>query len=603
MNPGDLETSAVFRELVDEVRALEAKLYDGPNAPRRRAVGARGVQVDLLDPAGRVRRATCGRDPANPRFVDIVGPYKKWGGDNADAFYQYAPDRPDAHLPGRGPTRATPSTSRSRSTAVPTTAATPSASSARVNDRDARHRADGTFELVPQPDEPHDGPWLEARARRRVRDHARLPRSTRSPAGGSSGTSRPSTRRRRTAHDDAELARRFRAARTWLRDQAQIVPLALGEPNTVDEPYPVPQQTFGWAAGDAAYAMGSFDLADDEALVIRGRSPECAFWNLCLWNPFLHTYNYDYERVTINGGQVAYEADGSWTIVVADRDPGHPNWVSTAGPPPRPDLVPLVLPGRDARPPDDRGRQGPLTFWEAKRLQSDRFAAGERGGDVADQARWEYLVRRLEATRSHLSLPSLSERKRVASAGAGGVATACHGSGRAAGSSSRGRSVVRSGDRVAPAGPGLLRDRSPSALGAGVHSVRSGHHLVPVAGERDGRRRSDAGEEPRHQRPPAQTAPVERHRRRRPCQARPAALGGVGRDWAALSVREGGRCARPGAHPRTVRPWLHAATDAFSGGVPLPGVSPPRHLKTPLPMKAPARVPGTLLDPSSSRKP
>ena len=29
-------------------------------------------------------------DPARPRFVDIVGPYLKWGGDNADAFYQYA---------------------------------------------------------------------------------------------------------------------------------------------------------------------------------------------------------------------------------------------------------------------------------------------------------------------------------------------------------------------------------------------------------------------------------------------------------------------------------------------------------------------------------
>jgi hypothetical protein len=129
------------------------------------------------------------------------------------------------------------------------------------------------------------------------------------------------------------VARRFRNALTWVRDQAGIVPLGLGEPNSVDEPYPVPTTTFGWAAGDAAYAMGSFDLGDDDALVIEGRSPECAFWNLCLWNQFLHTYNYDYERVTINGGQVAYESDGSWRIVVAHRDPGQPNWLSTAGHP------------------------------------------------------------------------------------------------------------------------------------------------------------------------------------------------------------------------------------------------------------------------------
>lgn len=133
--------------------------------------------------------------------------------------------------------------------------------------------------------------------------------------------------------DDLDLARRFTAALTWVRDQANIVPLALGEPNSVEEPYPVPTETFGWAAGDAAYAMGSFDLADDEALIIEGRSPQCAFWNLCLWNQFLHTYNYDYERVTINGGQVQYEPDGSWRIVVAHRDPGMPNWLSTAGHP------------------------------------------------------------------------------------------------------------------------------------------------------------------------------------------------------------------------------------------------------------------------------
>ena len=151
----------------------------------------------------------------------------------------------------------------------------------------------------------------------------------RRPTGrlGHRGDRSPATRR----EDDADLARRFRAALTWVRDQAQIVPIPLGTPNTVDEPYPVPSETFGWAAGDAAYAMGSFALEEDEALVIEGRSPPCAFWNVCLWNQFLHTYDYAYEQVTLNGTQVVYEADGSWRVVVARPDPGHPNWISTAG--------------------------------------------------------------------------------------------------------------------------------------------------------------------------------------------------------------------------------------------------------------------------------
>ncbi len=78
--------------------------------------------------------------------------------------------------------------------------------------------------------------------------------------------------------------------------------------------------------------MGAYELQPGQALIIDGTSPECVFWNLCLWNPFLHTYDYTYERVTINGAHVTYEPDGSWRIVVSDTDPGHPpNWVSTAG--------------------------------------------------------------------------------------------------------------------------------------------------------------------------------------------------------------------------------------------------------------------------------
>src|SRR5262249_3714785 len=102
--------------------------------------------------------------------------------------------------------------------------------------------------------------------------------------------------------------------------------------NVVQEPYPVPTVTTGWAAGDAAYAAGAFDLDDDQALVVRGRSPECRFWNLCLWTPFLTTYNDDYdEPVSINRPRVAHAADGSWTLVVAPRGPGRRNWGPTAG--------------------------------------------------------------------------------------------------------------------------------------------------------------------------------------------------------------------------------------------------------------------------------
>ncbi len=267
-------------------------------------------------------------DKARPRFVDIVGPYKKWGGDNADAYYQYAPIDPRRTYRVRGrvgdavylslTVYGGPDDGRYSERIV-----------GAVNGGDMLISEDGTFEITLSPDE-HGRPWvqLERDAVCAItRDYLIDPARGRRVEWEIETEDAPA----RFGQDDADLARRFRAAATWVREQGQIVPVALGDANTVQDPYPVSAVTFGWAAGDAAYAPGSFELAPGEALVLEGISPRCAFWNMCLWNPFLHTYNYDYERVTINGRQVRYEPDGSWVIVVAQEDPGHPNWVSTAG--------------------------------------------------------------------------------------------------------------------------------------------------------------------------------------------------------------------------------------------------------------------------------
>ena len=73
---------------------------------------------------------------------------------------------------------------------------------------------------------------------------------------------------------DAEVAGRLRAVTNFLRELLAITPLPdPATPNTIADVWAVPDATYGWAAKDAHYAMGSFDLADDERLVITGRSP------------------------------------------------------------------------------------------------------------------------------------------------------------------------------------------------------------------------------------------------------------------------------------------------------------------------------------------
>jgi len=323
------ETELAFSELLDEVGALHRRLVDQLSGPgdEQSLLEAHRWILSILQVATDTQ---VWADTARPRFVDIVGPYKKWGGDNADAFYCFAPVDPARTYR----VRVQPGDAVYLSLTVyggPDDGRYSERIVGSLNDRQAPSGPDGVIEMVLSPDDPGPGAhWirLEPDAVAVItRDYLEDPVNDVRAVWDITAVDPPGT----YVQTDSDLARRFRAARTWVHEQASMVPLPDGVPNSIDTPYPVPTTTFGWAAGDAAYAMGRFELDADQALVVRGRSPHCAFWNLCLWNPFLHTYNYDYERVTINGAQVDYEPDGSWEIVISPTDPGHRNWVSTAG--------------------------------------------------------------------------------------------------------------------------------------------------------------------------------------------------------------------------------------------------------------------------------
>ena len=328
------EMSEAFHALLDEMRALERRVLDSPNM-----LADEQSRTEVYKWIFSITQVAFDcyvwGDPNRPRWVDIVGAYKKWGGDNSDAFYQFVPLDPSRtyRVSGR------------KGDAVylsltvyggPNDGHYSERIVGSLNDRSLTFDENGEFELWLAPELPASAPagaaWvtLEPDAVCAVtRDYLAHPETQRRIDWRIECLDDPGEWR----ETEADLAARFTKALTWLKDQSAIVPIPLGTPNHIDTPYPVPTVTFGWAAGDAAYAMGSFDLEDGQALVLRGRSPECRFWNICLWNPLLHTYNSDYERVTINGFQVEYEADGSWEVVIAAADPGHPNWISTQGHP------------------------------------------------------------------------------------------------------------------------------------------------------------------------------------------------------------------------------------------------------------------------------
>ncbi len=87
------------------------------------------------------------------------------------------------------------------------------------------------------------------------------------------------------------------------------------------------------AGGDPniCYYHSYWELAAGEALVIEVTPPECRSWNFQLDNHWMESLDYRYFRVTINKHTASYEPDGSVRLVVAHEDPGHPNWIETAG--------------------------------------------------------------------------------------------------------------------------------------------------------------------------------------------------------------------------------------------------------------------------------
>ena len=83
------ETSAVFHELLDEMRSLERTMLDHPQALSDEQSRCETYKWIFSITQVAFDCFVWG-DVARPRFVEIVGPDKKWGGDNADAFYQLA---------------------------------------------------------------------------------------------------------------------------------------------------------------------------------------------------------------------------------------------------------------------------------------------------------------------------------------------------------------------------------------------------------------------------------------------------------------------------------------------------------------------------------
>ena len=278
-------------------------------------------------------------DPARPFFTSFIGNHKKMLGDNPDARY-FSAAIDDQHryrifgnLAGATYTSFTIELEQGNGTSGIGTA---------VNDTEFVADADGNFEIIVSAD-PVEGNWMQL------------------TEGAQSITSRHYYEQEisignqplhhiplaienldkpepRPAPSDAEVAAGIRRVAAFMREN--VIRLdAANSPDWVSRvpnkfPRPVKDESnegIAYAAKDNVYSMAPFVLMPNQALLITGRFPRARFGNVMLWNQFMQTFDYETRTISLNRKQFVYEADGSFKVVIAHKDPGMPNWLDTEG--------------------------------------------------------------------------------------------------------------------------------------------------------------------------------------------------------------------------------------------------------------------------------
>lgn len=344
---GDDRTSSqdAFAELVGALREVGER-FAGPEWGLTDPTDvAEGLRV-VLHHLGTAIETQLEDDASRPTFRAIVTPWRKALGDNADARYHDAPVHPNGTYRIRGRTGGAVYVSFTVEAGADD-GAFPTGTVGVLNDTGFDVGGDGSFEItVGGPAQ--DRGWLPLHrdaSRLTVRHYWEQAESPNRPPVADLalsidlvGGDVPAAP---LAPTDASVAAAIRRMATYVRSRTIEAMAKPGEgdpPPFVSRvphefPPPVPPGAHALAAGDAAYSMAPYLLGPDEALVTRVRWPECRCANVSLWNRQLQTFDYLRHPASLNRAQAVADADGSVQVVIAHRDPGVPNWLSTEGRP------------------------------------------------------------------------------------------------------------------------------------------------------------------------------------------------------------------------------------------------------------------------------
>ena len=271
-------------------------------------------------------------NPRLPHFQRMDTLARKVGGDNPDAEYEFA------QIDGRLDYRITGNLGNIRYLGFTINAGqgmTPRRQAAYISDRMLDVDENGNFTILlaqDKPDEP--GNWVQIPAdasgilvREYIADRQAetLPTLKIEVMGDVPAFSPPTDQQIADSIIGATYA--FLRLTTLHRT---VLPRLLDEQN--DFIRATSEELGGAISGaDNLYMIGSYQIADDEALIVEVEPPDSRYWNLTLENRWHEVGDYLHRPTSRTLEEVEYSDDGSVQFVISHQDPGHPNWLDTSG--------------------------------------------------------------------------------------------------------------------------------------------------------------------------------------------------------------------------------------------------------------------------------
>jgi hypothetical protein len=312
--------------LIEALRRADEFVRSGrsPGAAEERNAGFRhllGLIALGIDEA--LRRGDPYEPSLKPGSTDAA---LKWGMDCPDALYLGSPVRADATYRVSG--------SRGSVRYLGFQAMAGIASAANVVADELAIGDDGSFELMLSPEE-RPGNWMPLRedvsslvVRQFFYDWDREEPASLSIELVDGGRSRE-----RAAVDAAGTARQIVALGEFVEASLQFwasiqESLRARGVNAFHEPG---ARTDLGGAEENVTVWGSWELAEDEALIVELAPPQALYWSIALGNHWWESIDYANHQSSLNGHQARLDGDGMFLAVVAREDPGVANWLDTAG--------------------------------------------------------------------------------------------------------------------------------------------------------------------------------------------------------------------------------------------------------------------------------